>query len=530
MAEGLERTNEAPPRLPIVIGVCAAGPLGEWNGRSLIPLLHEELGRDRSRFPHSPVAMLVRESDALIDVARAAAAGSGADLIELSPLETPGAGLHAPTSDWLRLEDLARRCHVLIRVSRSLGRESGAGIAAPGLGPGNVRMMTGLEREALDEPSDLAATIIDVRLGAEAGDETFRVSRSASGGTAPGKSAPDGMLDGARRLTDEFNRDAAELRRRSRPNVQEAVGSHRSEPLHELHALSDELAMNFQERTARAQKAIVALSVIGAACYGAFLTIASGRPVLREGLLGAYLLLLAIAYAVFFRARRQRLHERFLQYRAFAEGLRVQRYWRACGLQRSVADLYLERHPAEYHWIRLALRALDGTPASRPEGALELTEERARSVLRGWIEEQGAYFDLTSRHGERAERRMRRLIEIVFAAGVGATVLVLLQIRPTPITPFLLPVSFLSFLCPSLAAALIALVNQLGIPYRTRHYSRMLSIYSRAARRLADAPAQMLETLALEVGRAALRECGEWTLFRGERRIDEPSSPFRRPK
>src|SRR5206468_751545 len=82
-----------------------------------------------------------------------------------------------------------------------------------------------------------------------------------------------------------------------------------------------------------------------------------------------YLGLLAVTYLTFLRVRRLGHQPRFLDYRALAEGLRVQFYWRLSGLTDSAADHYLRRQKGELDWIRAALRAgdiLDGVAVPAP--------------------------------------------------------------------------------------------------------------------------------------------------------------------
>ena len=79
------------------------------------------------------------------------------------------------------------------------------------------------------------------------------------------------------------------------------------------------------------------------------------------------------------------------------------------------------------------------------------------------------------------------------------------------------------------ATAIVALVNKLGLLYQVRHYSRMLEIYSRAEQYLDPGAGGSVTDVAIAVGREALRESGGWVLFRRERGLDVPTSPFRRP-
>ena len=70
-----------------------------------------------------------------------------------------------------------------------------------------------------------------------------------------------------------------------------------------------------------------------------------------------YTVCLVLAYGWYLWAYWRRYEHRFHDYRALAEGLRVQMYWNAAGITACAADHYLRRQRSEFEWIRQALRA-----------------------------------------------------------------------------------------------------------------------------------------------------------------------------
>ena len=63
--------------------------------------------------------------------------------------------------------------------------------------------------------------------------------------------------------------------------------------------------------------------------------------------------------ALFYRIRLRSIDNRFLEYRALAEPLRVFRFWRRVGDSRSVWLSYLSRHEGIVHWLRHAARTVE---------------------------------------------------------------------------------------------------------------------------------------------------------------------------
>src|SRR5206468_3231978 len=102
-----------------------------------------------------------------------------------------------------------------------------------------------------------------------------------------------------------------------------------------------------------------------------------------------YSLSIAVIIVIFLRARRGRHQERYLDYRAFAEALRVAVYWKLLGIgaryfdARSVgpddptidinpvgtiANAYPIKQPSELAWVKICLRTLErmDKPQGRP--------------------------------------------------------------------------------------------------------------------------------------------------------------------
>ncbi|HWB14502.1 MAG TPA: hypothetical protein VG826_35080 [Pirellulales bacterium] len=112
------------------------------------------------------------------------------------------------------------------------------------------------------------------------------------------------------------------------------------------------------------------------------------------------------ALAYFAHQDSQEHAERGHDYRALAEGLRVQFYWNLAGLGGSVSANYMQRQRSELDWLRAAIRAVNFPYeqwsdyfAALPRG-LQITA--LRCVAEGWIDDQFRYFNAkySSHHHE----------------------------------------------------------------------------------------------------------------------------------
>ncbi len=111
---------------------------------------------------------------------------------------------------------------------------------------------------------------------------------------------------------------------------------------------------------------------------------------------------LVTAIRLFTQVRGTTHENERLDCRALSEGLRVQFYWSAAGLQHSVPANYMHRQRAELNWIRLAISSLANPYYRWHDRFREMTVERRvrilQSVRERWVEEQRRYFVKTACH------------------------------------------------------------------------------------------------------------------------------------
>lgn len=105
---------------------------------------------------------------------------------------------------------------------------------------------------------------------------------------------------------------------------------------------------------------------------------------------------------IYFYARKQQYHYRYHRFRALAEALRVQIYWRIAGMKECVSDYYRSHQIQETEWIRAAINSLDvflDSPKASGFGASQ--DERIRFTIKNWVEGQRNYFaDKTNKKKE----------------------------------------------------------------------------------------------------------------------------------
>src|SRR5438132_6826299 len=189
-------------------------------------------------------------------------------------------------------------------------------------------------------------------------------------------------------------------------------------------ALADTLALYFQKRRRYTLITLFLIAVLAVLSFEVF-----AHLLARPFVLAVYPLSLASAVALYLLAKRKDFQNKYLDYRALAEGLRVQFFWNLAHLSDEVADHYLRQHRIELEWIRNAIRGwnvlaepdcVSGNPANEAIGSAPMME----FVLKHWVEEQRAFFDRVTRrdHGKLARRES--LAQWLFGFGLALAVLV----------------------------------------------------------------------------------------------------------
>jgi hypothetical protein len=285
---------------------------------------------------------------------------------------------------------------------------------------------------------------------------------------------------------------------------------------------ADWLALHFQKRVLLAMR----LSYTLAALMGIAFTFYAHLPA-QDFLIYLFLLLFASGGAVALLAHHRGWHRKYLDYRALAEGLRIQSYWRSAGISANADhefahDNFLQKQNIELGWIRNVMRAASLYPSPQPQQA---TPAALAEVIAEWVGESGTCGQLHYYERKIAERTGRHYItetigRISLWGGVAISVF---------LAAFALKLSQDAKVSLVMIMALLSIIAAVREAYSyrkadkelIRQYRFMRRIFagSRAALDRTDDPVQQREIL-LSLGDAALTEHAEWTLMQRERQVE----------
>ena len=269
--------------------------------------------------------------------------------------------------------------------------------------------------------------------------------------------------------------------------------------LAQRYAEADALALRFQTVTQRTFKAIFVLAVLSALLVSAYwnwgdpkLSSLAGRdwwslPEKHHPFVMAHASLLLAAFLAYgwfrwwpLKSRHANRHCKHLDYRALAEALRVQIFWRLSGLTDSVSEKYLRRHRSPLDWIKSSLRlayldaCADGPATSPPQ---------INAVIQSWVLGQAKYQRDTRL--VRDERRLHRL-ELASRLCFGGGILIMLFecVHPSPPSVERNALIFLAGLLPVLAGLFEFYLRVQGYKDHTHEARKMATIFLNAYRSL----------------------------------------------
>ncbi len=398
-------------------------------------------------------------------------------------------------------ESIARHSHIVIALWDGVASRGGGGTGDV------VRMrVEGLQSEG--NRSDISINAFP-DVGPVVHIPTARAGEPAHSGQATYIYPP--RFDGDRTAQRDYRAATTRLERFNRDLRRSAA---LSEGASSLHASVDALSNALQQRIKLVTNALYL--VFAAATTVQILRFA---PPIQSALL-------ALGFVVYVLARRADVENRYQDYRALSEALRVRQAWALDGIVASVDASYLRMHQSELQWIRLALRTIDLIDPIRAVTA----PERPARASQLWLEGQWAFYGRTRRREERKRRRIESLAKtlVVIGAVCAAGAWLLPQIAAhvherafvAVATWFRRNGQVVFTLASAYAAILAAYSSKFGFATNAKRYERMFLVFDVVKRRIASLPPQSpreAEALLLEIGREALVEHADWLLQRRER-------------
>ena len=293
-------------------------------------------------------------------------------------------------------------------------------------------------------------------------------------------------------------------------------------PIHRQFVDADWLATTYRRRMSR----ILMITYLLAALMG-YSFIVYSDVMAKEVMIYLFLLFFLIGVGINSVAKRREWHRQYIDYRALAEGLRVQSYWRRAGIKDTnrpsfAHDNFLQKQDVELGWIRNVMRAvsLDGMLHS-----LNPKSDNIDQVVNEWIGSsdslgQLAYYSATSEKRARHHRRNQWLAASCLWVGISISVLLVVFAHSLDGIAQNLMVAMMGVLSVT-AAVHEAYAYKKADKELIKQYRFMARIFIAAKGRIEKSTTDEEKRRVLRtLGEAALAEHAEWTLMHRERPLE----------
>jgi len=293
---------------------------------------------------------------------------------------------------------------------------------------------------------------------------------------------------------------------------------------------TDAVANGLQRRTLRSVQSVYIATALAGAVQLIFPTDGSFNIPTWEGIT-IRIAFLAIAIVMLVIAKRSDYENRYQDYRAIAEALRVQTAWCSAGLRgRLVEASYLQMQQNELEWIRLALRTIYLITGA---GKACADDSPLHEECKRWIDGQIHYYEKSGTREQKHLQIARRAMIVLpvagglisAAAGVAAWLVShkMIAVQPADSAALLHSLAYWATM-PFALGGMLALwirfyIQQRGLAENARRYQHMLAVFAGGKRRLGEGvrdPQKVLE----ELGHESLSEHAEWLILHRERPLE----------
>jgi hypothetical protein len=280
----------------------------------------------------------------------------------------------------------------------------------------------------------------------------------------------------------------------------------------EQYACADALAIDRQTSRNQAVKLASIATLVGAFAQ------ATNGLLAQTSWMIAYGIAVGVAYGLYlflFKLPFFRIEDRYLEYRALAEALRIQIFWRAAGVPADAAEHYLQLVKTEVGWIREALRSISlcaSIAESRRQTAIDV-------VKKFWIDGQIKYFVGTNPATVEGKSLYCKKLQHRFDFGANAALFVGVILVAAAGAASLYPIppgikaaaSAYSATCFLMAGVIKGYLAAMGYAEQAISYEKMGAIFRWAQRLFESDHARQHECL-FALGKHALAENAEWLM------------------
>ncbi len=250
--------------------------------------------------------------------------------------------------------------------------------------------------------------------------------------------------------------------------------------------------------------------------------------------LGLALAFLAMGYVLHKIAKEMAFDEKRQDYRALAEGCRVEFFWLLARVRDSVPDNYLGKQRTELDWIRIGLRGWRLGLDHHPPAAWNNPTERLHFALKYWVADQRKYFKGAVKKSEEKPEFMERFVTVCLSLAITIGVLLFASTTIFSLAeskgarePIWMVAAIIAIELLLAGAALLHHANgRMAHSEHLKRYNRMLNIFDNAFKSIQGlldlGHVAAAKSCLRELGKEVLVENGDRVLLHRERPLEIP--------
>ncbi|MEO5811373.1 MAG: hypothetical protein ABIU96_00880 [Rhodanobacter sp.] len=339
--------------------------------------------------------------------------------------------------------------------------------------------------------------------------------------TSPANAAMPPAFRTMFKRTAAFNADWAKYQADIDQRQNETVASPLS-ATDRLFQAADWLAIHFSHRVLLAMRTIYTLAALMAIAFNIYDNVPD-----QDSFIYVFLLLFAAGVLLSAMAKRRDWHRKYLDYRALAEGLRVQSYWQRAGISLTgdpefAQDSFLQKQDIELGWTRNVMRSvrLGSTHTKSANPATDL-----QAVIHEWVGDADHAGQLDYFAGKAAQRtRQLHITEAIGRASlyIGIGISVMLAVLAHWLSADTKNAAVIAMATFSILAAVReAYAYKKADKELIKQYRFMQRIFTAARSALEDAAdATEQRHILRSLGETALAEHAEWAVMHRQRPLE----------
>jgi hypothetical protein len=303
------------------------------------------------------------------------------------------------------------------------------------------------------------------------------------------------------------------------PDLELPIGT---EAIAEQHRIADWLAIHFQKRISLGLISVYSMAVVAGLVFIVYSEFDG-----LDFLVNLFLLAFVAGFLLYKIGERRQWHRKHLDYRALAEGLRVQFYWSLASVidvqsAEFAYDNFLQKQDVDLEWIRHVMRnvSLARSRDNVPD------DTWVDWVIEQWVGDESSQTGQLSYYQRKEQEKAARFQRTTWlgkiALGVGILIAVVLAVVGTDLSENQRnTLLVLMGLFPLIAGVRDAYSHKKAEKELIKQYRFMRGILANARRLLDDSDDPNFRRQVLKaLGNAALEEDAEWILMHRERPLE----------